>query len=322
MPKILITGGAGYIGSHVNKELHLKSYKTIVLDNLSTGHYKFTKWGRFAIGNINNKDLLNTLFKTYNIDTVIHLAASAYVEESINDPSKYYNNNVGNTISLLDSMVENNVKNIIFSSSCAVYGIPNELPISEDTPCNPISPYGRTKKIIEDILEDYSNAYGLNYISLRYFNAAGADFAGEIGEKHDPETHLIPLVLEAAKDPTKTVKINGTDYNTYDGSCVREYVHVVDLANAHVKAIEYLRRNQSNNIFNLGGYCISVRDIIKTCARHTKSYIKTIETERRPGDPPYLSTLSGKTIQKLNWFPRYSNITDIIESAWAWHNRR
>ena len=234
---VLIVGGAGYVGSHANKALCKGGYKTVVFDNLSRGHKEFVKWGKFFNGDLSDRKRLKACFRKYRIKAVMHFSAFAYVGESVKEPAKYYINNVANTLNLLEIMREHGVKYFIFSSTAATYGEPDKIPINEKHSQNPINPYGRTKKIIEDILKDYSNAYGLKYVALRYFNAAGADSDTEIGELHNPETHLIPLIFDAAMGKRKSIKIFGTNYKTPDGSCIRDYIHVSDLADAHIKAL-------------------------------------------------------------------------------------
>ena len=319
---ILIAGGAGYIGSHINKALSKKGYSTVAFDNLSLGHRDFARWGHFVQGDLSDKEQIRDCFQKYPIDAVMHLSAFAYVGESVKNPSKYYHNNVINTINLLEIMLEFHVNYFIFSSSCAVYGIPQEIPIKETHPRNPINPYGKTKLIVEDILKDYDEAYGMKHVSLRYFNAAGADPEKEIGERHDPETHLIPLVIYAALNKTEDVKVFGTDYPTEDGTCIRDYIHVTDLADAHIKALEYLKNNKESNSFNLGnekGY--SVRDVIETVKRISGKNFKTTETERRMGDPPVLIADSQKAFRELSWKPGYFDIKTIVKTAWDWHKK-
>lgn len=318
---ILIVGGAGYIGSHVNKFLSNEGYKTLIFDNLSKGHEEFVKWGEFIKGDLKDKRLLERIFREYDISAVMHFAALTDVRESIQDPGSYYKNNVKNTLNLLDAMIECNVKKFIFSSTCAVYGDPIEIPITEDHPCNPISPYGRSKLMIENILEDYNRAYDFNYVSLRYFNAAGADPQTEIGEWHEPETHLIPIILDVAMGKRENVQIFGTDYPTPDGTCIRDYIHVMDLADAHYKALKLLEDDKSE-IFNLGnGDGFSVKEIIETCKEITGEKIHTIESERRQGDPPTLIGSSKKARRILGWKPEFADIKDIIETAWEWHQK-
>lgn len=321
-PHILIVGGAGYIGSHVNKELSSRGYDTVVFDNLIYGHKEHVKWGNFVFGCLSDLDRIRLLFKEYPINAVIHCAAFAYVGESVEDPQKYYINNVQNTLNLLRAMLENNVRHFVFSSSCATYGNPVEIPIKESHRQDPVNPYGESKLMIERILRDYSNAYGFRYISLRYFNAAGADPDCEIGEWHDPETHLIPLVLDAANGNRENVKIFGTDYETADGTCIRDYIHVKDLSDAHVLSIEYLLNNGKSEVFNLGnGNGFSVRQVIKTAEDVTKKRINAVEWSRRPGDPPVLVGSSERIKEALKWEPEYYDLTTIIETAWKWHKK-
>lgn len=319
---ILIVGGAGYIGSHTNKLLSQKGYSIVVFDNLVTGHRDFVKWGEFFLGDLADKERLRLCFKKFQIEAVMHFSAFALVGESVIDPARYYQNNVINTLNLLGMMREFQVQYFIFSSSCAVYGKPKELPLTEDHPRNPISPYGRTKFMIEEILKDYDRAYGMKHINLRYFNAAGADPDGEIGERHSPETHLIPLVLLAALGINQDIKIFGTDYPTKDGTCLRDYIHVSDLAEAHIKALEHLRTTSKSDSFNLGiekGY--SVREVIDTVREVSGRKIKVVETGRRPGDPPKLISSSQKVRRVLGWEPRYADLKSIVETALNWHSK-
>ncbi len=319
---ILIVGGAGYIGSHVNKLLSQRGLKTIVFDNLSRGHREFVRWGKFYEGDLLDIDRLRSCFETYRIESVMHFSALALVEESIIYPEKYYRNNVVGTLNLLEVMRQFGVKYFIFSSSCAIYGIPEEIPISEEHPRRPINPYGRTKLIIEDLLKDFDKAYGLKYINLRYFNAAGADPEGEIGELHNPETHLIPLVIYGAKGINKEVKIFGTDYPTRDGTCIRDYIHVMDLADAHIRALQYLMDENRSESFNLGnGNGYSVREVIETVRRVTGMDFRVVEAQRREGDPPVLISNSQRAKEILGWRPQYENLERIVETAWRWYQR-
>jgi UDP-glucose 4-epimerase len=319
---ILIVGGAGYIGAHVNKELNRQGYETIVFDNLSFGHRNFIKWGNFQEGDLGNIDDIRTVFKKYSVEAVMHFAAFTYVGESVENPQKYYLNNLRNTLNLLQVMLEEGVEYFVFSSTCATYGEPQEIPITEDHPQKPISPYGKGKYMVEQILEDYSRAYGLKYASLRYFNAAGADPDGEIGEQHDPETHLIPLILDAASGKRKNIQIFGSDYPTPDGTCIRDYIHVMDLAFAHIKALKYLQDGNESDVFNLGnGQGFSVKEVIETSKKITRKDIATEEVERRPGDPPVLVGSSTKAQKILNWQPKYPDLESIIETAWMWHRK-
>lgn len=317
---ILITGGAGYIGSHVNKVLYKRGYETLVLDNLSYGHKEFVRWGQFVLCDLENIEAIRLIFKKYPILAVIHLAAFAYVGESMKDPQKYYINNVRNTLNLLQVMIENDVEYLIFSSTCAVYGIPCFLPITEEHPTNPINPYGKSKLFIEKILEDYSAIYGLKYISLRYFNAAGADPDLDIGEWHEPETHLIPIILDVALGKRDFVPIFGTDYPTPDGTCVRDFIHVTDLAEAHVLALEYLLKENRSGIFNLGSEVgFSVKEVINLVEKIIGKKLLVRTFERRLGDPPVLVASSQRAKEVLNFVPKYNDLSIIIKTAWEWH---
>jgi len=319
---ILVVGGAGYIGSHVNKYLFLKKEKTLVLDNLSSGHREFCQWGEFVLGDIADEKQLDLIFRIYPITAVMHFSAFLFVGESVEKPLKYWENNVSNTLKLLKKMIENNVKYFIFSSSAAVYGIPKYVPIDEEHPTNPINPYGMTKLTVEKILDDFDKAYGLKYASLRYFNASGADFDCRIGERHNPETHLIPLVLDAAVGQKDYITIYGTDYNTPDGTCIRDYIHVDDLAEAHFLALNYIMDSNESQIFNLGnGKGFSVKEIVLIAERVTGKKIHSIYSGRREGDPDILIAGSEKARQLLDWEPRYSEPEVIIESAWNWHQK-
>jgi len=319
---ILIVGGAGYIGSQMNKRLNIRGYETIVFDNLSYGHRDFVKWGIFEGGDLGNIDDIRRVFKKYPIEAVMHFAAFTYVGESVENPQKYYLNNLRNTLNLLEVMLENDVKQFVFSSTCATYGNPQEIPMTEDHPQNPINPYGKGKLMVEQILSDYSAAYNLRYVSLRYFNASGADPDSEIGELHDPETHLIPLILDAAIGKREHIQIFGTDYDTTDGTCIRDYIHVFDLAEAHIKALEYLENGGKSEVFNLGnGNGFSVREVIETAQKITGKEIKVVEVDRRPGDPPILVGSSKKAREVLKWEPKYDDLSSIIETAWNWHKK-
>ncbi|MDD5578208.1 MAG: UDP-glucose 4-epimerase GalE [Methylobacter sp.] len=318
---VLIVGGAGYIGSHTNKVLTNKGYNTIVLDNLDYGHKDFVKWGEFILGDLNDIGLLRLIFNKYNIEAVMHFAAYAYVGESVENPEKYYINNVANTLNILKVMREFSCNKFIFSSSCATYGNPITIPIDENHPQVPINPYGRSKLMVENVLQDYSEAYGFKFVSLRYFNAAGADIDQEIGEQHDPETHLIPLVLEAALGKRSEIKVYGVDYETRDGSAIRDYIHVLDLAQAHLLALEYLNQGRESNIFNLSnGEGYSVLEVIDVVKKVTGKDFNVIIDKRRPGDPAILIGDSTKASQILNWKPEYFQLDTIIKSAWNWIN--
>lgn len=317
---ILIVGGAGYIGSHVNKRLSAAGYKTVVFDNLVYGHRELIRWGNFVLGDLLDKEQLRLCFRRYPIAAVMHFSAFAYVGESVADPGKYYVNNVMGTLNLLDVMREFDVRSLIFSSSCATYGIPREIPIPEDHPRNPINPYGRSKLMVENILEDYDRAYAIRHVNMRYFNAAGADPDAETGEWHVPETHLLPLVLDAAIGRRGSVTIYGTDYETPDGTCIRDYIHVSDLADAHISALQYLIAGNESRSFNLGnGTGFSVRQVIEAARKVTGRDIRVIEGDRRPGDPPVLIAVCDDASRVLGWRPRYAAIETIIDTAWKWH---
>ena len=317
---ILVCGGAGYIGSHVNKQLNMEGYKTIVLDNLVYGHEKAVKWGEFKKADLSVIPDIETVFQKYSIDAVFHFAAYAYVGESVREPEKYYYNNVVSTMNLLKVMREYGCNRIIFSSTCATYGEPKNVPITEDMPQNPISPYGMTKLVIEKMFKDYQRAYGLQFVVFRYFNAAGADPDGEIGESHFPETHIIPLVLDAASGKRSDVKVFGTNYDTSDGSCVRDYIHVTDLANAHLLALHYLEKDGDSDFFNLGNSLgTSVLEVVDSVKRVTGRDFKVTLADRRPGDPAKLVGSSDKAQQVLGWKPILGDIDIIVKHAWRWH---
>ncbi len=322
--EVLVTGGAGYIGSHTCKLLHQKGYTPIVLDNISTGHEAAVRWGKLYRGDISDTTLLTKIIKENNIKAVIHFAASAYVGESYTDPKKYYYNNVSNSIIFLNALLEFKIEYIIFSSSCATYGEPDIVPILEQTEQKPINPYGHSKLIIENILTEYHRAYGLKSIGLRYFNAAGADIDGEIGEVHEPETHLIPLCLKAVTDPEFSLKIFGNDYQTKDGTCERDYIHVNDLASAHIKALEkMLNGDIHHDFFNIGtGDSYSVLEIINTIEEISKGKVKRDICDRREGDPPTLVANNHKITTQLGWAPSFSDLRTIISSAWNWHKKQ
>ncbi len=322
-PSVLVVGGAGYIGSHAAKELGRRGYGVVVLDNLAYGHREFAKWGEFVLGDIADPRQLRLVFQKYSISAVMHFAAFAYVGESVTDPHKYYQNNVAYTLNLLQAMREAGVDKLIFSSTCATYGNPQAIPMAEDHPQAPINPYGRSKLMVENIMADYAQAYGLKYASLRYFNAAGADPEAEIGEWHAPETHLIPLVLDAALDERKPIRIFGLDYDTPDGTCIRDYIHVTDLADAHILALEHLLAGGRSRVFNLGnGQGFSVREILDTARRVTGRLIPALEAARRPGDPARLIGSSERIRAELGWKPRFADIERIIATAWAWHSKK
>jgi len=317
---ILVTGGAGYIGSHACKALFKSGYNPVTFDNLIYGHKEAVKWGDLFKGDLMNiKSILKAIHK-YKPIAILHFAAFAYVGESVLNPSKYYKNNVIGSYNLLEAMRITGINNIVFSSTCATYGIPDKVPISEDNIQFPINPYGKTKLTVEMMLNDYDIAYGIHNVSLRYFNAAGADPDCEIGENHNPETHLIPLALDAAIGRREKFIIFGNDYNTPDGTCIRDYIHVSDLANAHLLALEYLLNGSSSDFFNLGtenGY--SITEIINIIKNITGKSFISVFAQRREGDPPSLVSVSNKANSKLGWNPQYSDINFIIETAWNWH---
>ena len=322
MRNVLITGGAGYIGSHTTKLLSRKGYCPVVLDNLSFGH-RWAVRGPFVHGSLADYDLLCDVLSKYRIDSVIHFAAHAYVGESMDRPEKYFQNNVVNSLTLLQAMLTKRVNRIVFSSSCTVYGEPRVLPLTEDHPQNPSNPYGDSKLFVEKVLRWYGVAHGLQSVALRYFNAAGADPEGDLGEVHDPETHLIPLVIETALKLRPAIEIYGTDYQTPDGTAVRDYVHVSDLAVAHLQALEYLNGGGASDTFNLGtGRGHSVKEVIETVERVSGFPVSAEERGRRPGDPPMLVASAGKARQALGWEPQYVTLDAIVRTAWAWHSHQ
>jgi len=319
---ILVVGGAGYIGSHMVKELLEAGHSPITLDNLSRGNQDLIPGGQFIKGDLSDSVFLNRVFSENKIDAVMHFAADAQVGESVEKPLKYYRNNIACTINLLETMVKKNVLKFIFSSTAAVYGEPINTPITEDHPFNPTNPYGRTKLTVEHMLHDCDIAHGLKSVCLRYFNAAGADASGVFGERHTPETHLIPLVLKVASKELKDIRIFGTDYSTQDGTCVRDYIHVTDLAQAHLLSMDALFAGEPSNYFNLGnskGH--SVKEVIQTAERVTGKPISYIETARRPGDPALLIADSNKIRTVLGWQPLYEDLDVIIDTAWKWEQK-
>lgn len=314
---ILIAGGAGYIGSHVNKMVDQAGYRTIVYDNLSTGNRKAVTRGRFIQGDLADTEELDQVFLEFSIDVVMHFAAHIDVGESVTHPAKYYRNNVINTINLLDVMARHSVGTFIFSSSAAIFGNPQEIPITESHPTHPINPYGETKLIVEHILRDYANAYGLKYTSLRYFNAAGGDPDGEVRNYKVKESNLIPVVLRSLKRPNGSVTIFGTDYPTPDGTCIRDYIHICDLGQAHVNAMTKLLDGADSACYNLGnGQGFSVREVIDSAEKTTGLPVNVVEGSRRLGDPPILVADSKKAKQALNWFPKFPSLDEMIDHAW------
>lgn len=319
MKTVLVAGGAGYIGSHMIKVLLAAGHSVVALDNLSTGHRHAVLGGVFVQGDLNDSLLLRRIFTDRKIDAVMHFASYAQVGESVAKPDRYYVNNVSNTIRLLSATVESGVNHFVFSSSAAVYGEPQRTPIDESHPKNPLSPYGRSKWMVEQILEDFDRAYGLRSISLRYFNAAGADPGGQLGEQHDPETHLIPLVLKVASGTRDAIRVFGHDYETPDGTCIRDYVHVVDLCDAHLLALDRLWSGASSTAYNLGtGTGYSVQQVISVAERVTGSRINVIAGARRPGDPGILVADAKQARIKLGWNPRFSELDTIVSHAWQW----
>ena len=319
---VLVVGGAGYIGSHMVRMLVDEGYDVIVLDNLSTGNRRLAPGVNLVEGNLGDGGLLDRIFQENRINTVMHFAAFSIVGESVGVPLKYYQNNVSETIRLIDAMDRNDVRRFIFSSTAAVYGEPERVPIDEDHPCRPANPYGNTKLCVERLLADCDGAHGIRSICLRYFNAAGAHPSGDIGEMHDPETHLIPLILKNAM-ASAPIKIFGTDYPTEDGTCVRDYVHVCDLARAHLLALEALNDGYPSSVFNLGNSVgHSVRQVIDTAREVTGIPIEAVACDRRAGDPAVLVASSDKIRRELNWSPEYENLEEMIATAWKWHAKR
>jgi UDP-glucose 4-epimerase len=320
--KILVTGGAGYIGSHVVKLLGKKGFDIIVVDNLSTGHKESVLYGTLVQGDLKDFDFIDRVFKSYKIDAVMHFAAYIQVGESVEKPLKYYENNTCNALNLFKAMLKNSVNKFIFSSTAAVYGIPEEIPVKEDAPLLPINPYGESKVCVEKFLRDLSFAGDLDYVALRYFNVAGADPEGELGQKYKEATHLITRCLKTAKGEFPKLEIYGTDYDTPDGTCIRDYIHVNDLGAAHIDAVEYLLHGGESNIFNLGyGYGYSVKEVVDTAKKVTGINFKTVETGRRAGDPPALTANSTKIKETLKWSPKYNDLEFIIKTAWEWEKK-
>ena len=323
MIPVLVTGGAGYIGSHTAKALACAGFEPIVLDNFSTGHRWAVKWGRLVAGDLADGDLIRQTLGSYNVQAVIHFAASAYVGESVCNPRKYFRNNLVNTLNLLDALVDMKVPHLVVSSTCATYGIPESIPIAEDHPQRPVNPYGESKLAIERALQWYGKAHGFGWTVLRYFNAAGADPDGEIGEVHDPEPHLIPLAIQAALGERPYVEICGTDYETPDGTAIRDYVHVSDLAAAHVLALRHLLTHRQNKALNLGtGKGHSVREVVRAVERAVGAPIRIREVGRRPGDPPVLTADPSEASRILGWHPSLSEIDTIVQTAARWQVRQ
>jgi UDP-glucose 4-epimerase len=317
---VLVTGGAGYIGSHTVAELLNTNEEVVVLDNLQKGHRGAVLGGKFFQGDLRDDEFMDKVFKENDIDAVVHFAADSLVGESVTEPLKYYNNNVVSTLRLIGKMKEYGVKKIVFSSTAATYGEPENIPILESDRTFPTNPYGETKLTVEKALKWADNAYGIKYVSLRYFNAAGAHISGAIGEDHSPESHLIPIILQVALGKREAINIFGDDYNTPDGTCIRDYIHVTDLAQAHILALKKLKNGGNSDIYNLGnGKGFSVKEVVELAREVTGESIKAIISERRAGDPAILIASSERIQMELKWEPKYNDLRTIIETAWNWH---
>lgn len=318
---ILVTGGAGYIGSHTVRELRSRGYDVVVYDNLSTGHIESIGDALFVKGDLFDVELLKDTFKKYGVDSVIHFAAYSLVGESMINPLKYYKNNVSGTLCLLEAMTACDVKYLVFSSSAATYGDTGEDIITENSPQNPTSVYGMTKLMMERLMADFDRAYGMKYVALRYFNAAGAHADGDIGEDHNPESHLIPIIMQVLNGKREKLGIFGDDYPTFDGTCIRDYIHISDLADAHIKALESLRAGANSNFYNLGnGNGFSVKQVIETVANVTGRNVNYEVVPRRAGDPAILVASSDKIRRELGWKPQFDSLEKIVASAWKWHS--
>lgn len=317
---VLVTGGAGYIGSHTVAELVEKNEEVIIVDNLEKGHRDSLAGGKLIVGDLRDRDFLQKVFKENTIESVIHFAAYIEVGESVLNPLKFYNNNVVGTLNLISAMEEAGVNKIVFSSTAATYGEPENIPILETDKTFPTNPYGETKLTVEKALKWADMAHGMKYVVLRYFNACGAHKSGKIGEDHSPESHLIPLIIQAALGKRESIKVFGKDYNTPDGTCVRDYIHVSDLAQAHCLALEKLRRNEDSSIYNLGnGKGFSVKEVIDVVRKVTGRKIEAVDAPRRPGDPAILVASSEKIKKELNWQPKMDDLETIVSTAWNWH---
>jgi UDP-glucose-4-epimerase GalE len=320
--RVLITGGAGYIGSHTAKVLAKAGLETVVVDNLQRGHREAVQWGPLVEADIADRKALRKVFRQYPVEAVIHFAAFAYVGESMRVPEIYFNNNVAKTLDLLEVMREEGIRKIVFSSSCATYGYPRQIPIPEEHTQQPVNPYGESKLMVERLLHWYGIAHGMSWVALRYFNAAGADLDGELGEDHDPETHLIPLAIAAALGIIPFLEIYGTDYDTPDGTAVRDYLHVTDLGDAHLAALRYLDSGRPSATFNLGvGAGHSVREVVAMVEKVSGRRVPVREVARRPGDPACLIAEAAKAASVLGWRPRYSSLEQIVRTAWNWKTR-
>ncbi len=323
MDTVLVTGGAGYIGSHVVKNLAAEGYRVVVFDNLSTGFRDSVLAGDLVVGDLADSAALDELLRTFRPAAVMHFAANIEVGESVRDPLKYYRNNAANTVNLLAALAREGVRKCIFSSTAAVYGIPDTIPIRESEPIRPINPYGQAKAFVEKVLEDCSRSGDIDYVSPRYFNASGADPQGRIGERHTPESHLIPLTLKAARGARRNITVFGSDYATPDGTCVRDYIHVEDLSSAHLLALEHLLQGGESGAFNCGyGHGYSVSEVIETAKRVTGVEIPVELSGRRPGDPPVLVADSTGLQQALHWKPRHDDLEFIVRTAWEWERKQ
>ncbi|MDG1445283.1 MAG: UDP-glucose 4-epimerase GalE [Methylophilaceae bacterium] len=317
--KVLVVGGAGYIGSHMVKMLLSEGHEVLTFDNLSSGHRDAVLGGAFVHGDLADVSTLDFTFSSYQPDAVLHFASFIQVGESVNRPDLYYRNNVTNTLNVLDAMVKHGIKRFIFSSTAAIFGEPDYVPIDEQHRTSPLNPYGQSKLMIEKILQDYDKAFGLKSICLRYFNAAGADPDGQLGERHDPETHLIPLILQAVSGRRANINVFGRDYCTPDGTCVRDYIHVVDLCSAHLLALDYLVKKGKSNRFNLGnGAGFSVQEVIRAVERVTGKVVKVVDGPRREGDPASLVADATKARHTLGWTPSFTQLDTIVAHAWQW----
>ncbi len=322
MSTVLVTGGAGYIGAHTCKALAAAGHVPVVYDNLVYGHRDAVRWGPFEEGDIQDRARLDEVIARHAPSALIHFAAYAYVGESVTDPGKYYRNNVAGSLNLLETIRDHGIARMVFSSTCATYGMPDSIPIFEDAPQRPINAYGQSKLMVEQMMADFERAHGLRWVALRYFNASGADPDGEVGESHDPETHLIPLILDAAAGRRSAITVFGTDYDTPDGSCIRDYIHVTDLADAHVRALHGLEQGLQSGAFNLGnGTGYSVSEVIAAVERVTGLKVPVELGPRRPGDPARLVGSADRARQILGWQPRFAELDDIIRTAGAWHQK-